>query len=93
MSYTIVGLFGSQDQAKAVSESLEKKGFKDSDYIVYLTQSKPVEKSFWSKLFTNDIDQEALRVMTLSPPWIPAAKRGIPYKTSYTIPIFFQLGR
>ena len=58
MSYTIVGLFGSQDQAKAVSESLEKKGFKDSDYIVYINQSKPVEKSFWSKLFTDDIDQD-----------------------------------
>jgi TonB family protein len=42
---------------------------------------------------TNDIDQEALRVMTLSPNWIPAIKRGISYKTNYTIPIFFQLGR
>ena len=46
MSYTFVGLFGSQDQTKAVSESLEKKVFKDSDYIVYINQSKPVEKSF-----------------------------------------------
>ena len=65
MSYTFVGLFGSQDQAKAVSESLEKKGFKDSDYIVYINQSKPVEKSFWSKLFTDDIDQEATAVDSL----------------------------
>ena len=65
MSYTFVGLFESQDQAKAVSESLEKKGFKDSDYIVYINQSKPVEKSFWSKLFTDDIDQEATAVDSL----------------------------
>lgn len=65
MSYTIVGLFASQDQAKTVSESLEKKGFKNSDYIVYLNQSKPVEKSFWSKLFTDDIDQEATSVDSL----------------------------
>jgi Na+/H+ antiporter NhaD/arsenite permease-like protein len=58
-------IVGSQDQAKAVSESLEKKGFKDSDYIVYINQSKPVEKSFWSKLFTDDIDQEATAVDSL----------------------------
>ena len=45
MSYTFVGLFGSQDQSKAVSESLEKR-FKDSDYIVYINQSKPVKNLF-----------------------------------------------
>ncbi|WDT67355.1 hypothetical protein [Cloacibacterium sp. TD35] len=65
MSYTIVGLFASQDQAKAVSESLEKKGFKNSDYIIYLSQNKPVSKSFWSKIFTDEIDQEATSVDSL----------------------------
>ena len=65
MSYTIVGLFASQEQAKKVSESLENKGFKNSDYIIYLTENKPVEKSFWTKLFTNNIDEEAISVDSL----------------------------
>lgn len=65
MSYTIVGLFHSQEQAKAVSESLENKGFKNTDYIIYLTENKPVEKSFWTKLFTNNIDEEATAVDSL----------------------------
>jgi outer membrane biosynthesis protein TonB len=38
-----------------------------------------------------DLDDEALRVVKLSPIWNPALKRGIPQKTSYTIPVFFQL--
>ena len=38
MSYTFVGLFGSQDQAKAVSESLEKKGFKTLITLFTLTK-------------------------------------------------------
>ena len=65
MSYTIVG-FPSQDQAKAVSESLEKKKkfSKTPDYIVYINQSKPVE-NLLSKLFTDDIDQEATSVDSL----------------------------
>ena len=37
MTYTIVGLFASQNQSKAVSQSIESKGFKNSDYIVYVT--------------------------------------------------------
>jgi TonB family protein len=38
-----------------------------------------------------DLDDEALRVVKLSPIWNPALKRGITQKTSYTIPVFFQL--
>jgi hypothetical protein len=66
MSYTIVGLFPSQNQSKDVSKSLENKGFKDSDYIIYINDNKPVEKkSFWSKIFTHEIDEEVTIVDSL----------------------------
>lgn len=66
MTYTIVGLFSSQDQAKAVSESLENKGFKNSDFIIYLNEHKPIEKkSFWNRIFTDEIDEEATSVDSL----------------------------
>ena len=60
MTYTIVGLFASQNQSKAISLGLESNGFKDSDYIVYVTDEKKVEKkSIWDKLFTEDTHEEA----------------------------------
>ncbi len=66
MSYTIVGLFSSQNQSKDVSKSLENRGFKDSDYIIYINENKPVEKkSFWSKIFTHETDEEATTVDSL----------------------------
>lgn len=66
MTYTIVGLFSSQNQSKAVSQSLESKGFKNSDYIVYVTENKTTEKkSLWSKLFTEDTHEEAAVVDSL----------------------------
>lgn len=53
MAFTIVGLFPSQENASKVSESLEKNGFKNSDYIVYLTQKNTEENkpSIWQRLF------------------------------------------
>ncbi|GGP02352.1 hypothetical protein GCM10010992_06390 [Cloacibacterium rupense] len=65
MAYTIVGLFPSQENSKKVSEGLENIGFKNEDYIIYLEEKKPVHKSFWAKLFTENIDEEAMNVDSL----------------------------
>lgn len=66
MTYTMVGLFSSQNQSKAVSQSLENKGFKDSDYIVYVTENKTIEKkSLWTKLFTENVNEEVTVVDSL----------------------------
>jgi len=37
------------------------------------------------------IDQEALRVVSASPNWIPAMHRGVPVRVKYNIPISFKL--
>lgn len=65
MSYTIVGLFKSQEYSKAVSEGLENIGFKNEDYIIYHEEKKHTPKSFWTKLFTDDIDEKATAVDSL----------------------------
>lgn len=65
MSYTIVGLFPSQEYSKSVSEGLENIGFKNEDYIIYHEERKQTQKSFWSKLFTNEIDEKATAVDSL----------------------------
>jgi TonB family protein len=36
-------------------------------------------------------NEEALRVIQLSPTWLPGLERGIPVRVFYTIPIFFQI--
>ncbi|WP_259069578.1 TonB family protein [Mucilaginibacter sp. X4EP1] len=36
-------------------------------------------------------DEEAVRIMKLSPPWTPAIQNGKPVRVSYTVPIGFQL--
>lgn len=65
MTYTIVGLFPSQEYSKSVSEGLENIGFKNEDYIIYHEERKQTQKSFWSKLFTNEIDEKATAVDSL----------------------------
>jgi TonB family protein len=37
------------------------------------------------------IDEEALRVMTASPKWIPGTQRGLPVRVKYNIPIKFNV--
>lgn len=37
-------------------------------------------------------DEEALRVIRLSPPWIPGKQRGKPVRVIYTFPVTFKLG-
>lgn len=39
------------------------------------------------------IDQEAIRVLTRSPKWIPGKQHGIPVKVRYNIPLSFSLNR
>lgn len=66
MTYTIVGLFSSQNQSKAISESLESYGFKNSDYIIYVPEIKKAEKtSFWKRLFSKKIKEENTMVDSL----------------------------
>lgn len=38
-------------------------------------------------------DEEALRVLSKSPRWVPGEQRGKPVRVSYTVPIFFQINR
>jgi TonB family protein len=38
-----------------------------------------------------DIDAEALRVMNMSPKWVPGIQNGKPVRVMYTIPISFTL--
>jgi TonB family protein len=35
--------------------------------------------------------QEVIRILTLSPKWIPGKQRGVPVKVKYTIPVSFRL--
>lgn len=42
---------------------------------------------------SRSIDQEAVRVLSRSPKWIPGKQRGIPVRVKYNIPVSFSLGR
>ena len=44
------------------------------------------------KSVDEELDTEALRVIKLSPKWIPAMKKGKPIRSLYSLPISFQLG-
>lgn len=44
------------------------------------------------KSVSPDIDEEALRVMSLSPKWSPGIQNGKPVKVKYSVPIMFSLG-
>lgn len=61
MATIITGLFNSQSQSKKISEDLERAGFIDSDYIVYLhTQpiAKEVKTSIWRSFFKDETTLE-----------------------------------
>lgn len=42
---------------------------------------------------SEDLDNEALRVIKLSPKWNPGMQNGVPVRVAYSIPISFTLGR
>jgi hypothetical protein len=46
MSYTIVGLFPSQEFAKPISEGLENNGFRNEDYIIYHEEKNKLQSLF-----------------------------------------------
>ena len=57
MASIITGLFKSQSQSQKISEDLERAGFRNSDYIVYLTDegiSKEVKASVWQSFFRDN---------------------------------------
>lgn len=56
----ITGLFRSQNQSRKISQDLERAGFRDSDYIVYLTEgiSNEVKTSVWQSFFRDNITLE-----------------------------------
>ena len=41
--------------------------------------------------FAPEFDKEALRVIKLSPKWVPATRGGKPIKSKYSIPIQYEL--
>lgn len=56
-NYTVVGLFPSQDNAAALSQSLEESGIRNEDYILYKTEKKIMtgeKRNFWKKLLGVD---------------------------------------
>ena len=61
MASIITGLFESQSQSKKISEDLEKAGFDNSDYIIYLHEepvSREVKTSLWQLFFNDDVTLE-----------------------------------
>ncbi|HEY2583680.1 MAG TPA: TonB family protein [Mucilaginibacter sp.] len=43
------------------------------------------------KSVADDIDQEALRVLKMSPKWKPGVQNGLPVRVAYTVPISFSI--
>ena len=61
MATIITGLFKSQDQSAKISEDLEKAGFEDSNFIMYLHDkpiSKEIKTSIWRSFFKDNIQLE-----------------------------------
>ena len=61
MATIITGLFKSQDQSAKISEDLEKAGFEDSNFIMYLHDkpvSKEIKTSIWQSFFNDNIQLE-----------------------------------
>ena len=67
MASIITGLFQSQSQSKKIAQDLEKAGFSNSDYIMYLHEepvSPHVKTSLWQLFFNDDIilEDESLAI-------------------------------
>ena len=61
MASIITGLFESQSQSKKISEDLEKAGFHNSDYIIYLHEepvSREIKTSLRQLFFNDDVTLE-----------------------------------
>lgn len=65
MNYTFVGLFASQEQSAHISEGLEKNGFFNSDYIVYITDHQERKHPLWQRFFTNSHETGSIHTDSL----------------------------
>ncbi len=64
MNLTVVGLFESQEKAKNLSESLERTGIRNEDYIIYKTNPASThnqKQAFWRKVLGIGEQQPAVR--------------------------------
>lgn len=52
-----------------------------------------LKDSFIIKGVTAELDQEAIRVVSLMPPWIPGFENGLPVNIQFNLPIRFSLQR
>lgn len=72
----------------------KQKGESGRIYIAFVVQKDGALSDF--KILRGvspDLDEEALRVVKLSPKWLPGQERGKNVRVTYTIPIAFQLPR
>lgn len=51
MTTIIIGLFPTQKDAKNLAVDLEKVGFQNEDYIIYVNQKEEEKLNFWETLF------------------------------------------
>ncbi len=61
MATIITGLFKSQDQSAKISDELEKAGFEDSNFIMYLHDkpvSKEIKTTIWQSFFKDNTQLE-----------------------------------
>lgn len=66
MSYTIVGLFSSPAQSGSISKSIESKGFKDTDYIVYTNEKKTSINHISIDAKTENSNKDDLLIFTIA---------------------------
>ena len=69
-----------------------KNGISGSVHVSFIVEKdgKVSNASIMKSVF-GAIDQEALRVVSASPNWIPGMRRGVPVRVKYNIPISFTL--
>lgn len=69
-----------------------KNGISGSVHVSFIVEKDgKVSNARIMKSVFGAIDQEALRVVSASPNWIPAMHRGVPIRVKYSIPISFKL--
>ena len=74
-------------------ESARKAGIQGKVFVEFIVNTDGTASDFKIiKGLGEGCDQEALRVMSGSPPWIPGKQRGISVKQRMVLPIVFSLG-
>lgn len=74
------------------SKAAKKNGIQGRVLVSFIVEKDgSISNAKVEKSVEPSLDEEALRVVTAMPKWVPGKRNGVPVRVKYTVPVTFRL--